>query len=397
MIPRTIVGAINRLITKFPVISVTGPRQSGKTTILKSAFSDYTYVSLENPDILQFAVFDPRGFLAQYPKRCIFDEVQRAPTLFSFLQQVVDDENEPGMFILSGSQNFLLVQGITQSLAGRVAVLKLLPFGREELAGSGSAPASINEALFWGAYPRLFDKKIVPVDYYTNYLMTYVERDVRQMKNISDLATFRRFLGLCAGRCGSLLNLVALGNDCGITHNTARAWLSVLEASYIVFLLQPYHRNFSKRLTKTPKLYFFDTGIVCSLLGIRSSGELSNHAMQGQLFENYVISEFMKAAFHRGRSPDLFFWRDKTGHEIDCIIAGGEHEIPVEIKSAQTVCDDFFRNIRYFNKLRRERGGSVIYGGEEMQRRTEATVFGWKNFMEAYRAFGTEKQADLLI
>ena len=382
MIPRTLIGAINHLITKFPVVSITGPRQSGKTTLLKASFPEYTYVSLENPDSLNFALSDPRGFLTQYPNRCIFDEIQRVPALFSYLQQIVDNKNESGMFILSGSQNFLLLEQITQSLAGRVSVLKLLPFSREELTACGQAPETVNDALYSGGYPRLFDKQIKPDDYYPNYLLTYIERDVRQIKNITDLSTFQHFIRLCAGRCGSLLNLVALGNDCGISHNTARSWLSVLEASFVVFLLQPYHVNYKKRLVKSPKLYFWDTGVACSLLGIRSSDDLATHSLRGPLLENYIITELQKYRHHRGRQPDSYFWRDKTGHEIDCIIETGRQVIPIEIKSGQTINDDYFKGLRYFNALRGKTDGFVVYGGEEPQRRTEATVVGWKDFLE---------------
>jgi uncharacterized protein len=379
MIPRTLTQSINHLKTKFPVISVTGPRQSGKTTLLKSAFPDYRYVSFENPDILEFVRSDPRRFLEQFDNRCIFDEIQRVPELFSYLQQIVDDKNESGMFLLSGSQNFLLQERITQSLAGRVGVLTLLPFSREELDTTGLAKYSATESIYSGGYPRLFDKNIAPEDYYPNYLMTYLERDVRQLKNVTDLSAFQRFVRLCAGRSGSLLNYSSLAADCGMAHNTVRSWLSVLEASYIIFLLQPYHVNFNKRLVKSPKLYFHDTGLACSLLGIRSAGELANHPLRGSLFENFIIAEFYKMHFHRGRRPDCWFWRDKTGHEIDCLFPRENRLLPVEIKSGMTVSDDYFKGLRYFNKLSGGSHGYVIYGGSEPQYRTETTVLGWKD------------------
>ncbi|MBN2036073.1 MAG: ATP-binding protein [Chitinispirillaceae bacterium] len=383
MVPRILAKSINHLIAKFPILFITGPRQSGKTTLLKSCLPKFTYVSLENPDNLDFATSDPRGFLSRYYKKCIIDEAQRAPKLFSYMQQVVDDAHEPGMFILSGSQNFLLMERISQSLAGRVAVLNLLPFDREELINGKLAPGSIEEALFMGAYPRLFDMHIEPNDFYPNYMTTYIERDVRQLKNVTDLTVFQQFIKLCAGRCGSLLNTVSLGNDCGITHNTVRSWLSLLEISFVVFLLPPYYVNFNKRIVKSPKLYFYDTGVACSLLGIRSADELSMHPMRGPLFENYVLIEFLKYYHHHGRRPELFFWRDKTGHEIDCIVEKGQKTIPVEIKSGQTVNDDYFKNVRYFNELSRKKGGFVIYGGKEPQPRTEATVLGWKDCLKA--------------
>jgi uncharacterized protein len=383
MIARALTKSIKRLIKQYPVISLTGPRQSGKTTLLKTFFPEYTYVSLENPDNLNFALSDPRGFLSRYSNKCIFDEAQRAPQLFSYLQQVVDDAHETGMFILSGSQNFLLMERITQSLAGRVAVLHLLPFDREELSGGKLTPETIDKTLFMGAYPRLFDKKIEPNDFYPNYLSTYIERDVRQIKNVSDLTAFHHFVKLCAGRCGSLLNMVSLGNDCGITHNTVRSWLSLLEASFVVFLLPSYHANFNKRIVKSPKIYFYDTGVACSLLGIRSADELATHSMRGPLFENYVLTEFLKFYYHRGLRPDLFFWRDKTGHEIDCIVENGQKIIPIEIKSGQTISDDYFKNIRYFSSLKEKHAAYVIYGGKESQPRTEATVLGWNDCLKA--------------
>jgi predicted AAA+ superfamily ATPase len=383
MIERSLTKSIKRLIKQYPVISLTGPRQSGKTTLLKTFFPEYTYVSLENPDNLDFALSDPRRFLSRYSNKCIFDEAQRAPQLFSYLQQVVDDAHETGMFILSGSQNFLLMERITQSLAGRVAVLHLLPFDREELSSGKLFPETIDKALFMGAYPRLFDKRIEPNDFYPNYLSTYIERDVRLIKNVSDLTAFQHFVKLCAGRCGTLLNTVSIGNDCGITHNTVRSWLSLLEASFVVFLLPSYHGNFNKRIVKSPKIYFYDTGVACSLLGIRSADELATHSMRGPLFENYVLTEFLKYYYHRGRSPDLFFWRDKTGHEIDCIVENGQKIIPIEIKSGQTISDDYFKNIRYFNNLKEKHGAYVIYGGKESQPRAEATVLGWNDCLKA--------------
>jgi len=386
MIKRTLTGHIRKLSGKFPVISLTGPRQSGKTTLLRKSFPDYTYVSLENPDTLAFALSDPRGFFARYPGQCIIDEIQRAPALFSYLQQIVDDGNRPGMFMISGSQNFLLAERISQSLAGRVAVLNLLPFSGEELALCEGAPLPLDGLLFSGGYPRIFDAHIDPADYYPNYMATYIERDVRLIKNITDLAAFQRFVKMCAGRAGGILNLNSLGNDCGISHNTARAWLSVLEASYIVFLLPPYHKNFKKRLVKSPKIYFYDTGLACSLLGIRGEKELAANSMRGQLFENLVITEFLKYRVHRGRPPDLFYWRDKTGNEVDCVIESGQGITPVEIKAGRTVNEDFFKGLNYFNKLRKGKDGYVVYGGTDLQPRTGTGVLSWK---ECTKAIGT--------
>jgi predicted AAA+ superfamily ATPase len=383
MVHRTLAGHIRKLHKKFPVISVTGPRQSGKTTLLRNSFPDYSYVSLENPDILDFALTDPRGFFARYPENCIFDEIQRAPHLFSYLQQIVDDRNKPGMFMISGSQNFLLAERILQSLAGRVAVLNLLPFSFEEISSIKAAAPALDTLLYSGGYPRIFDARIDPADYYPNYLATYVERDVRQIKNITNLTAFQRFVKLCAGRTGGLLNLSSLGNDCGISHNTALAWLAVLETSYIVFLLQPHHANFNKRLVKSPKIYFYDTGLACSLLGIRNAKELGTHGMRGQLFENLIIAEFLKYRVHRGMQADLFFWRDKTGNEVDCIIESGQKVIPVEIKSGSTLNEDFFKGVVFFNKLRSGKDGYVVYGGTDSQPRAAAHVLSWKECSKA--------------
>jgi uncharacterized protein len=383
MIPRSLSKSIKRLLKQYPVVSITGPRQSGKTTLLKTYFSEFIYVSLENPDNLDFALSDPRGFLTRYSNKCIFDEVQRAPQLFSYLRQIVDDARAPGRFILSGSHNFLSMEPAARSLAERMAALQLLPFDRTEMSSGGFAPKTADEALFTGAFPRLFDKEIKPGDFYPHYATAYVERDVRQLKNVADLAAFHQFVKLCAGRCGSLLNMAAIGNDCGVTHNTVRSWLSLLETSFMAFLLPSYRVHFNKRIVKSPKIYFYDTGLVCSLLGIRSASELAAHSMRGPLFENYILIEFLKYYHHRGQRPELYFWRDKTGHEIDCIVAHGQKIVPVEIKSGQTICDDFFKYIGYFNDLRGKRDAFVVYGGEETKLRTKATVLGWNDCLKA--------------
>jgi len=349
---------IHRIITKvmlesakeYPVVALTGPRQSGKTTLVKEAFPQLKYVSLEDPEVLDFALRDPRGFLAQGSQGIILDEVQNAPELFSYIQGIVDDRKMMGQFILTGSQHFLLLEKISQSLAGRVSILSLLPLSLEELVSAGAAIHDSFHLIMNGFYPRLHEVPVHARDWYANYIKTYVERDVRQIKNITDLNSFQRFLRLCAGRAGQLLNLSSVASDSGIIHNTARSWLSVLEASYIIFFLQPHHQNFNKRLVKTPKMYFFDTGLASSLLGIHEIAQLNDHPLRGNLFENFVIAELFKYRTHRGLSLPFYLWRDRTGHEIDCIFDNAGKLIPIEIKSGKTISSDFFKNLAYWNK-----------------------------------------------
>ena len=380
MINRDITAKLLHLLKKYPVIALTGQRQSGKTFLIRNLLSKKPYVSLEDPDKLDFALNDPRGFLSLYPKGAILDEIQRAPKIFSYLQGIVDEQNKSGMFILTGSQNFLLLENITQTLAGRVGILKLLPFNLSELKGSQILPKSLEEILYTGMYPRIYDKKINPKDFYPNYIQTYLEREVRQIKNISDLNTFQRFIRMCAARTGQLLNLSSLAIDCGITHNTAKSWISILEASYIVHLLYPHYKNFNKRLVKTPKLYFFDTGLVCSLVGINKKEEVLNHSQRGNLFETFIISELIKKRFNQGHISNLYFWRDKTGHEIDCIVESGAQLIPIEIKSGKTVAGDFFSGINYLKKISNIKGNSyLIYGGDFDQKRKDIYIKSWKD------------------
>lgn len=389
MIGRTLSKKLVESARKFPIVAVTGPRQSGKTTLVKSVFPGKPYVSLEDLDIREFAISDPRGFLNGYPKGAVLDEAQRVPELFSYLQTVVDAKNKPGMFILTGSQHFLLMEKLSQTLAGRVHILDLLPFSLEELAGTKSMPRTPEEWIFKGMYPRIHDKKIDPRDWCQSYIRTYLEREVRLIKNVTDIATFQRFLKMCAGRTGQLLNLSSLANDCGITHNTAKAWIGVLEASFIVHTLNPYHRNFSKRLVKMPKLYFYDTALVCSLAGVRRVQELKTHSLRGSLFETAVISELIKQRRNRGILFPLYFWRDKTGNEIDCVLEKGERLIPLEIKSGRTVAEDFFKGINYWDKVARPRQMSsyLIYAGEQDQQRRKLDVLGWKKLASFPVAF----------
>jgi len=395
MIPRTLSRILRDVAGDYPVVSLTGPRQSGKTTLVRHDFAEADYASLEDPELRAFAGEDPRGFLAQFSGQVILDEVQRAPHLFSYIQTVVDEEDRPGRFILSGSQNFLLLEAVSQSLAGRCAILHLLPFSLAELearspldvdAIGSRLPApregsrgDLMATLVRGFYPRIHARGLDPGRWLRDYFQTYVERDVRQILQVGDLEAFDRFVRLCAGRNGQLLNLSSLANDCGITHSTARRWLSVLEASFLVVLLRPHHRSFNKRLVKSPKLYFLDSGLLCYLLRIRSAEDLRLHASRGAVFESYVVSELLKGYLHRGEEPDLYFWRDASGHEVDVLIDHGSRQVPVEVKSGQTVAADFFRGLDYWRKLADdpEAPAALVYGGERSYRRRGVTVYGW--------------------
>lgn len=380
LLQRAAAKTLRQLNRSFPIVAITGPRQSGKTTLAREVFSKKPYVSLEDPDQLEFAQKDPRGFLARFHDGAVIDEAQRYPQLFSYLQTRVDMDGKTGQFILTGSQQFGLVSGITQTLAGRVGLLQLLPFSIAELQGNNKLPKSIDGLIFKGFYPPLYGRNIAPAVWHSNYIITYIERDVRQLLHIRELSTFQRFLRMCAARTGQILNLSSLGNDCGITHNTAKAWLSVLEASYIVFLLYPHHRNFGKRLVKMPKLYFYDPGLAAWLLNIQDEGHLAMHPSRGSLFESLVISELLKSRFNRGLTSNLFFWRDSSGIEIDVIIEQGAALVPLEIKSGQTVTQDFFIGLQKWRKLSDEPAQEfLLYGGNEDLSRSGVDVISWKH------------------
>lgn len=366
MVDRSLAPKIQHLATKFPVVALTGPRQSGKSTLLKYLFPEYRYVSLEDLDIRTFALSDPRGFLATYDNHVIIDEAERVPELFSYLQTHVDRLNEPGMYMLSGSRNFHLMDAIDQSLAGRVAILKLLPFSRLELHDGGILPETIDNQIFTGFYPRIYDKEIPPADYYPSYINTYIERDVRQILNVTNLTRFTRFLRLCAGRIGQLLNKSSLAVEAGITIPTVDSWLSVLEASYITYCLEPNYKNYNKRIVKSPKLYFYDTGLACSLLGIMSPEQVATHYLRGELFENLVITQFIKGDFNRGITPDLTFWRDSTGLEVDLIKTFGQDVFAYEIKSGRTFNQSYFDGLKKWSGLSGTPTDrlAVVYGGE---------------------------------
>jgi predicted AAA+ superfamily ATPase len=381
LIPRQAAPVLERLARGYPLVAVTGPRQSGKTTLVREVFRDKPYVSLEDLDERAFAESDPRGFLDRFADGAVLDEVQRCPALFSFLQTRVDEDRRPGLFVLTGSQQFGLLSSVTQTLAGRIAVVPLLPFSLGELQAVDRAPATLEALLFQGLYPPIYDRGLDAAIWYKNYVLTYVERDVRQMVNVRDLSTFQRFVRMCAARTAQLLNLSGLAVDCGITHNTAASWLSVLEASFILHLVQPYHGNFGKRLVKTPKLFFYDPGLAAWLLGIQNAEQLAVHPQRGALFESWVVAELLKARFAHGMASNLFFWRDRTGHEVDLLIEQGAALTPVEIKSGRTVASDFFNGIGDWRRIsgQAETAAWLVYGGEREQTRARVHVLPWRS------------------
>ncbi|RME30140.1 MAG: ATP-binding protein [Deltaproteobacteria bacterium] len=394
MIPRTLQGRLAELAGSFPAVFLTGPRQSGKTTLARATFPDFAYVSLEELHNRQQADEDPLGFLSRLEgcKGAILDEVQKSPQLFSYLQGFLD-EGRGGPLVLTGSQHFLLSDRISQSLAGRVAILELLPFSLAELAGREPIPPGgfpetpvgrfpgdgigLDRVLLSGMYPPIHARRLDPVAWLEGYLATYVERDVRTLSNIGNLDTFTRFLRLCAGRAGQLLNTSSLAADAGVSNDTARRWLSVLRASYVVELLQPHHKNFNKRLVKSPKLYFLDCGLLCRLLGINDTEQLAVHPLRGAVFENFVFTELVKIYRHHGQRPPLFFWRDRTGHEVDFLIDGGTRLVPVEVKAGRTVAGDFLRNLDFFCRLSGEPAGALVYGGDEAYTLRGHRVIPW--------------------
>lgn len=371
---------LKQLYQKFPIISVTGPRQSGKTTLIKNTFKEIPYVSLENPAEREFAIKDPKGFLNEYPQGAILDEIQQVPELFSWLQGIVDDDQSK-KFIISGSQNFLLSEQISQSLAGRVTILKLMPLSLSELNNTGLLGNSFQKVVYKGFYPGIFDRKIAMEDFYPNYVQTYVERDVRQLKQVGNLHTFTTFLKLCAGRVGQLLNLSELSNDTGIAVNTVKSWLNILEASYVIFRLYPHHKNYNKRLIKMPKIYFNDTGLLCYLLGINSDEQIQVHFAKGAIFENLVIADLLKKNLNSGREPRLYFWRDHRGKEIDLLIENGTKLTPVEIKSGETISMEYFKTLVYWNRLsgNKPKNSIVIYGGDKDRNTNAGRLISWKS------------------
>jgi uncharacterized protein len=383
MISRQLTPSLRKAAQSLPVVAVLGPRQSGKTTLVRDTFASYRYVSLEDRDARKFALEDPRGFLRAHHNEqgIILDEFQQVPEILSYIQTYVDEYQRPGYFILTGSQNFLLNQAITQTLAGRIALLTLLPLSIAELKHNHRLQAQMEELVLKGEYPRIYAQSLDPVTWYRDYIQTYLERDVRSITNITDLTRFQDFVQLCAGRIGQLVNISSLANDAGVDVRTAKSWLSLLEASYLMFTLQPHHKNFSKRLIKSPKIYFYDTGLACSLLGIESEAQLRSHYLRGGLVENLIISELMKNYYNLNRKPRLYFWRDSTGHEIDCLIEQAERLIPIEIKAGMTINSDFFDGLSYWHTLTEGvyPRGYVVYGGLQNQERSLGTVVSWQN------------------
>lgn len=379
MVKRIILNRLLAISKKIPILTITGPRQSGKTTLAKMTFPEYRYVSLENPDNLDFALSDPKGFLNTYGQKIIIDEAQYAPKLFSYIQTIVDEKNENGLYVLTGSQNFLLHAKISQSLAGRVIIFNLLPFSYDEIKGTKYKIDKLSQLIVKGFYPRIYDSDLNPADWYQSYIQTYLERDVRQLLNVGDINSFRKFLRVCAGRCGQVLNLSSIGNDLGISYQTVKKWLSVLEQSYIVYFLQPYSENFNKRVIKSPKLYFYDTGLACSLLGLNSPESFELHYLKGGIFESFVISELVKSKFNSGSSNELFYWKDLNGHEIDCIITDGKGTKAIEIKVSETIKSEFFKNLYHWNELDSLKNNNLnlVYGGNENQVRESVNVYGW--------------------
>jgi predicted AAA+ superfamily ATPase len=364
MVHRTLTQKIKNLATLFPVVGILGPRQSGKTTLVRELFSHLPYLNLEDVNQRYLAQNDPAAFLDKYTAGAVLDEIHHVPSLFSCIQTIVDAHQLPGQFILTGSQNFSLSASLSQTLAGRIALLTLLPFSIEELQAAERPVKEYEALIFQGGYPSLYKRPIHPTDWYPNYIKTYVERDIRQIKNITNLNRFQIFLKLCSGRIGQVLNLTSLANECSISHTTARQWISILETSYIVYLLSPYYKNFNKRLIKMPKLYFYDTGLACSLLGIDDKKQLETHHSRGPLFENLIVTELLKFRFNQGQQPNLYFWRDKTGHEIDCIYEHSDTLVPIEIKSSKSLSSDHFKNLIYFQRLSNQQQGILCYGGE---------------------------------
>jgi len=367
MIHREASEEILSLAAQYKAVAIVGPRQSGKTTLARLLFSHKEYVNFENPDIRLFALEDPRGFLSNYPNGAIFDEAQRVPEIFSYLQQILDESATNGLFIITGSNNFLLQETFSQSLAGRVGYLNLLPLTLHEI---GTKKMDINSLLFKGCYPSLYNEKIEANKWYSNYIRTYIERDVRLIKNISNLITFERFLRLCAGRVGQLLNMNSLSVEVGVDTKTISAWIGILESSFIAFRLQPYHKNFNKRIVKMPKLYFYDTGLAAALLGIESSNQLNFNSYKGALFENLMVVDFIKSRFNKAKSNNVYFWRDSVGNELDIIIENGNELIPIEIKSGQTITNEYFKGLNYWQKLTKSERGYIVYSGDTIQKRS---------------------------
>lgn len=384
MYSRILSKELKELSEQYPVVTLLGPRQSGKTTLVCFTFPDKPYVNLEAPDTRELAQIDPREFLAKYPQGAIFDEIQRAPELLSYIQLIVDQTDQKGMFILTGSHQLELHQAITQSLAGRTALLSLLPLSLVEL-DEARIELSLDETLLYGGYPRIFKDQLDPTKAYRNYFQTYIERDLRQLIHVKDLIQFQRFIRLCAGRIGQLLNLEGLGNEIGVSSHTIKHWISILEASFVIVRLQSYHENLGKRIIKSPKLYFTDVGLASYLLGIENTTQMSRDPLRGNLFENLVFLELLKSRLNQGLEPQLYYFRDTHGHEVDFIFQSGRELVPIEVKSARTFNKEYLKNLYFFKNLVEERyaKGFLIYTGEEVQK---VESFEILNYRHSFRA-----------
>lgn len=386
MVERILSTALIRLARQYPVITLTGPRQSGKTTLCRAIFNSYDYISLEDLSIRSLATNDPRGFLAQFKDGVVLDEIQRTPDLLSYIQGVVDEEQLPGRFILTGSQQFEVTHAINQSLAGRTAILRLLPFAYSELYPKGTKPDIVN-LLYQGFYPRIYDKALNPTEAMSFYLSTYVERDLRSLMNIKNLSVFEKFLKICASQIGRLTNYSRLANDCGITQNTVKEWLSILEASYIIFQLQPHFENFRKRLTKSSKLYFYDVGLAAYLLGITDPIHVQNSPMRGELFENFIVSEFLKNRYNHVKDNNLYFFRDHVGNEVDLILNYGSELVSVEIKAGSTISNDYFKGIHYYQQLSgvKNKRRIVVYSGMRSMQYKDIDVYSYFDLEKLFK------------
>lgn len=386
MIKREISGHLLNLAEKYPVVTVTGPRQSGKTTLVRELFKEKTYINLEHPEEREFAKSDPKGFFKRIPEGAVLDEIQRVPELLSYIQVIVDEKKQNGMFILTGSQQFLLLNTISQSLSGRTALLKLLPLTLSELKEHHTY-SGIDEVLYTGFYPRIFDQQLSPNQAYSDYFETYVERDLRQLLQVKNLSQFQKFVKLCAGRTGQILNLNSLAYDIGISHTTAREWMTILEAGFIVFLLEPYHKNIRKRLVKSPKIFFYDTGLVAYLLGMEKEAHMENHPLRGNIFENMVVVEFLKYRYNMGKKSNLSFYRDSTGNEVDIIYNIARQILAVEVKCGETVSKDYFKGLKALEKVVGPDifAKAIIYGGDRKEFRQETHIsgfYGIKSFLD---------------
>jgi predicted AAA+ superfamily ATPase len=388
MITRIAKKKLIALSKTFKAVAVTGARQSGKTTLMKQVFKNKAYVSLENPDTRRFALEDPRGFLSNYPNGAVLDEIQRAPEIFSYLQEILDNSKEKGLFILTGSNNFLLQQNISQSLAGRIATLNLLPFSLRELDDAGISIRDDDKLMLNGFYPPVYDQKMNAQDWCSNYVRTYIEKDVRQIKNITDLIAFEKFLHLLAGRSGQELNYTSLSVEAGVDMKTIQSWIGILESSFIIYLLKPYHVNYNKTIVKRPKLYFYDTALLCYLLRIRETSHLTSHPLRGAIFEGMVVTELVKNRRNAGQDINLFFWRDKTGREIDVIIDDGETLLPIEIKSGKTIQSEYYMHMDYWLNLSGEKNSIIYYAGDMKQKRSDhKLICNWRDVAKEKLSF----------